>query len=424
MEYYIDQKYDQERQKRLAELLAMQQDNNEPGVQFDTQQQSIPQQGSLSDLMKSGASRDQINELLSQSTMTTSGFNRTPMGGEPQMPRAPGYGRAGVVEQAPLNMIRNNSTGRTFAPEDQYGQPSQSQLGGPAPDYSMPIEYGGMGKGYRLKGDATRAVMADGRIIDMGRDTGAERTRMKEDLGIQKQRVELAQMQAKPTSELDKARAKMIAEAEGAQLSAKIPGTIEYERVEKREGAQNKEQSAWSSSIKQADTMDDNIDKILGEGKYKSQGSKLGFFATGLPGQVLENFGGTSARDLSGDLSRIKANIGFDELNKMRRESPTGGALGNITERELEFLQSVQGSLDQAQSPEQIERMLWDVKMSTQRLKQDLKDNPPKGFSGNAAPAKSGAEQQAMLMQEAQAAIASGAPRDAVMKRLQEKMGL
>jgi len=172
--------------------------------------------------------------------------------------------------------------------------------------------------------------------------------------------------------------------------------------------------------------MDDYVDRILGEGQYKDKGSKLGFFATGLPGQVLENFGGTDARNLRGDLDRIKANIGFDELNKMRRESPTGGALGQVTERELQFLQSVQGSLDQAQSPEQLEKMLWDVKLSTQRLKQDLKANPPKGYSGNGGGNQrpvSGAESQAMLMQEAQQAIAAGAPRAAVMQRLQERMG-
>jgi hypothetical protein len=38
----------------------------------------------------------------------------------------------------------------------------------------------------------------------------------------------------------------------------------------------------------------------------------------------------------------------------MRQESPTGGALGSITERELAFLQAVQGSLDQGQTPSQL----------------------------------------------------------------------
>ncbi len=256
---------------------------------------------------------------------------------------------------------------------------------------------------------------------------GANTAREKENLALQKQRAELAQLQAKPTSALDAARAKVLADVEGERLKAQIPGTAENERVQKRDAGEKKEQSAWSNSIKQSDTMNDYIDRVLGTGNYEGKGSKLGYFATGLPGQVLENFGSTDARNLRGDLDRIKANIGFEELNKMRRESPTGGALGQVTERELQFLQSVQGALDQAQSPDQLERMLWDIKNSTMRLKQDLKANPPKGFSGSSAGTQrapvSGAESQAMLMQEAQAAIAAGAPREAVMQRLQERMG-
>lgn len=38
----------------------------------------------------------------------------------------------------------------------------------------------------------------------------------------------------------------------------------------------------------------------------------------------------------------------------MRDSSPTGGALGNVTEKELALLQAVRGSLKQAQTPEQI----------------------------------------------------------------------
>lgn len=182
MGYYIDQLAEQDRQKRLADLLAMQQDNSEPGVQFDTPQQPIPQQGSLSDLMNSGASRDQINAMLSQSTITSPGFDAagTVGRGEPYMPPPP----------LPQNYIKNERTGAVT-------DLGQSQPAGPALDYSMPIEFGGMGKGYRLKGDATRAVLANGQIVSMGRDTGAERARMKEDLGLQKQRAEIANLTAK-----------------------------------------------------------------------------------------------------------------------------------------------------------------------------------------------------------------------------------
>lgn len=58
---------------------------------------------------------------------------------------------------------------------------------------------------------------------------------------------------------------------------------------------------------------------------------------------------GTPAKKAQGLVSTIKANVGFDRLQQMRAESKTGAALGQVTERELAFLQSVLGSLDQAQ---------------------------------------------------------------------------
>lgn len=71
-------------------------------------------------------------------------------------------------------------------------------------------------------------------------------------------------------------------------------------------------------------------------------------------GAVLSGVPGTDAKDLAALLDTVKANIGFEQLNQMRQQSPTGGALGQVTERELAFLQAVEGSLDQGQSKEQL----------------------------------------------------------------------
>lgn len=74
---------------------------------------------------------------------------------------------------------------------------------------------------------------------------------------------------------------------------------------------------------------------------------------TGFIGGVMSGVGGTKAKDLAATLDQIKANIGFDTLAQMRANSPTGGALGSITENELRMLQSVVASLDQSQSQDQ-----------------------------------------------------------------------
>ncbi|MVB00048.1 hypothetical protein GN330_22615 [Nitratireductor sp. CAU 1489] len=85
-------------------------------------------------------------------------------------------------------------------------------------------------------------------------------------------------------------------------------------------------------------------------------------------GALLSGVPNTDAKAISKLLDTIRANIGFEELNRMRQQSPTGGALGQVTERELNFLQSVAGSLDQSQSADQLKfnlNRLWNTYMDT-----------------------------------------------------------
>lgn len=79
---------------------------------------------------------------------------------------------------------------------------------------------------------------------------------------------------------------------------------------------------------------------------------------TGFLGNALSTFAGTQAADLNALLDTIGANISFDYLNRMRQQSPTGGALGQVTERELELLRATAGNIKQAQTPEQLIRNL------------------------------------------------------------------
>lgn len=87
--------------------------------------------------------------------------------------------------------------------------------------------------------------------------------------------------------------------------------------------------------------------------RLKNLIKKESFFnpVTGVGGAIVREKGGVLAAGRSAvtaqkTIDTIKANIGFDRLTQMRKESPTGGALGTITEKELAFLQSVLGSLD------------------------------------------------------------------------------
>ena len=71
-------------------------------------------------------------------------------------------------------------------------------------------------------------------------------------------------------------------------------------------------------------------------------------------GSYLSNIPGTDAKSLKERLASIKANIGFDYLQAMREASPTGGALGNVSDKELQGLQSVFGSLEQSLDAEEL----------------------------------------------------------------------
>jgi hypothetical protein len=132
----------------------------------------------------------------------------------------------------------------------------------------------------------------------------------------------------------------------GLPMMAPIPGTKqERERELEEQAAQAKEDQA----VQQSNIVVGDIDRILGIVETAD------IPVTGM-GSLLSRIPGSGARDVAALLDTVKANIGFDQLNQMRASSPTGGALGNVTEKELKFLQSVAGSLEQSQSEEQFVR--------------------------------------------------------------------
>ena len=78
----------------------------------------------------------------------------------------------------------------------------------------------------------------------------------------------------------------------------------------------------------------------------------------------------SKARDFKAKLDTLHANISFNEITEMREASKTGGALGQVSERELALLQSSLGALDQGQSEEQFKKELTKVVDSLERWKQ------------------------------------------------------
>jgi hypothetical protein len=80
-----------------------------------------------------------------------------------------------------------------------------------------------------------------------------------------------------------------------------------------------------------------------------------------IPGQFAEAALLQPERNLSARIDQLKADVAFERLQQMREESPTGGALGNVSNVELNLLQSTLGSLDTIQDPEQLREALENV---------------------------------------------------------------
>lgn len=132
----------------------------------------------------------------------------------------------------------------------------------------------------------------------------------------------------------------------GAPIAIPYQGgkAFEEQRLREEAGAAADQRSATKSGI-----VLQNVDRALEAIRANPR------FTTGVGAQATSWLDGTPARALKALLDPIRANIGFDQLQAMREASPTGGALGNVTERELTYLQDVLGSIDPAAGPQVID---------------------------------------------------------------------
>lgn len=78
-----------------------------------------------------------------------------------------------------------------------------------------------------------------------------------------------------------------------------------------------------------------------------------GLGETGTSGRFMRAMPGSNAgKDMSADIQNLSANFAFDALQAMRDASKTGGALGAISEKELELLESATANVSPDQSQE------------------------------------------------------------------------
>jgi len=153
-----------------------------------------------------------------------------------------------------------------------------------------------------------------------------------------------------PTMEAEEAHNMASRNAE-----AKITGRLKANYIAERPqimAAVRTEQSRYNLEMKTA---------IAGARNYITNLKANGW--TGLLSALPETDAGVLARYLE----TIKANVGFRALQEMRDNSPTGGALGNVSELELKQLNAVKGSLEIRTTAEQLLETLDTVETSTRR---------------------------------------------------------
>lgn len=81
---------------------------------------------------------------------------------------------------------------------------------------------------------------------------------------------------------------------------------------------------------------------------------------TGLSG-VFPNMPGGAAANTQAKLDALKSQVGFSVLQNMRNNSPTGGALGQVSDRENEMLQNNLAALGRAQSEDEYRAQLQKI---------------------------------------------------------------
>ena len=148
-----------------------------------------------------------------------------------------------------------------------------------------------------------------------------------------------------------------------------IPGGPAAVETEIAQAGAEKAQAAKEQT---ANIVIDDIDRAI----MQIQDSPM---TTGVGGAITQSIPGTPAFNVNALLDTVRANAGFDRLQAMRDASPTGGALGQVSNIELNLLQSAIGNLALAQSEDQLIENLQRVR----QIYSDIIHGPTESIKGS-----------------------------------------
>lgn len=194
-------------------------------------------------------------------------------------------------------------------------------------------------------------------------------------------------------------RAKLQAQAEYLPQELAMRGQAAVEQAVGIERGKNEAErdaqapkriQSYQQALAASQNVATSIDKALG---------MIGPMSTGFLGARSRGIEGSPAYNLAAEIETVKANLGFDRLQQMRDNSPTGGALGAIAVQELVALQSTIANLDPNQSDDQLRANLGRVKEHYDRwratVQQALADEQSRQRQGGRQPATQSGQQPA-----------------------------
>ena len=169
------------------------------------------------------------------------------------------------------------------------------------------------------------------------------------------QQFELAKQQQALADKEQKSLEKMLQAQQAAD--AKREQDLEDYRLKKEidldvkaQADEPRQKNTAKNIISSNERLINSIDVLLDDPDLGVATGKSGFATGFIPG--------TKAYDLRSNIKTLTANQAFQALQDMRNASKTGGALGQVSERELDLLEKTVASLDPNQSDKQFSKNL------------------------------------------------------------------
>ena len=149
------------------------------------------------------------------------------------------------------------------------------------------------------------------------------------------------------------------------EIAQSQPKPMTPEELADYEGTLLKNEGLRIKNLQDKDKLDKTLNPPIGDESYTDavlgaidgiydimdNGPKTKGPVSGLGAETFMNIGGSNAANAAALIKTIMSDVAFSRLQKMRNESPTGGALGQVSNIELDLLKSARGSLDQKISP-------------------------------------------------------------------------